>query len=328
MRLVATINDNATTTLTDNVADAARGAYMPWKNTTGGLILHGNAIMAAANETYTVFGFQAYPGGLGYDNLAIGPYALLSTTTGTDNAAVGPDALRFNTTGSYNMGLGESALFKNTIGTGNAGFGANALRHNTTGNYNVAMGYEALRGATAGGSEYTGNIAVGGLALTNITVGASNVAIGHQAGFSTSSGIYNVSVGHNALYSVTTTAGSTGIGEGALALATGAGNIGIGYRAGYHETGSSKLFIDGIDRASEAGERTLSLIYGVMGAAPKDQTVTLNAFLALAPIVFADLGTPANGTLAYCSDCTIAGTCAGSGTGAFAKRLNGVWVCN
>jgi len=43
---------------------------------------------------------------------------------------------------------------------------------------------------------------------------------------------------------------------------------------------------------------------------------------------FASLGTPANGTLIYCSDCTIANPCAGSGTGAFAKRLNGAWVCN
>lgn len=46
---------------------------------------------------------------------------------------------------------------------------------------------------------------------------------------------------------------------------------------------------------------------------------------------FANLGVPAtppNGTLQYCSDCTIANPCAGGGTGAFAKRLNGVWVCN
>jgi len=45
-------------------------------------------------------------------------------------------------------------------------------------------------------------------------------------------------------------------------------------------------------------------------------------------VLFAALGTPANGTFCYCSDCTIANPCAGSGTGALAKRLNGVWVCN
>lgn len=43
---------------------------------------------------------------------------------------------------------------------------------------------------------------------------------------------------------------------------------------------------------------------------------------------FASLGTPASGILIYCSDCTIANPCAGGGTGAIAKRLNGVWVCN
>lgn len=43
---------------------------------------------------------------------------------------------------------------------------------------------------------------------------------------------------------------------------------------------------------------------------------------------FGSLGTPSNGSLIYCSDCTIANPCAGGGTGAFAKRLNGAWVCN
>jgi hypothetical protein len=45
-------------------------------------------------------------------------------------------------------------------------------------------------------------------------------------------------------------------------------------------------------------------------------------------VLFANLGTPANGTFCYCSDCTIAAPCASGGSGAFAKRLNGAWVCN
>jgi hypothetical protein len=43
---------------------------------------------------------------------------------------------------------------------------------------------------------------------------------------------------------------------------------------------------------------------------------------------FARLGTPINGTFYYCNDCTVANPCAGGGTGALAKRLNGIWVCN
>ena len=45
-------------------------------------------------------------------------------------------------------------------------------------------------------------------------------------------------------------------------------------------------------------------------------------------VAFSALGTPSNGATQYCSDCTIANPCASGGSGAFAKRLNGAWVCN
>lgn len=47
-----------------------------------------------------------------------------------------------------------------------------------------------------------------------------------------------------------------------------------------------------------------------------------------AGVTQANLGTPANGTFVFCTDCTIASPCASGGTGALAKRLNSVWVCN
>lgn len=50
--------------------------------------------------------------------------------------------------------------------------------------------------------------------------------------------------------------------------------------------------------------------------------------IGFAAKIFSGLGTPANGTIVYCSDCTIANPCASGGTGALAKRLNGAWVCN
>lgn len=53
--------------------------------------------------------------------------------------------------------------------------------------------------------------------------------------------------------------------------------------------------------------------------------------VALTGVLFAALGTPAAGTLQYCSDCTVVSgvdnTCAGSGTGALAIRLNGAHKC-
>jgi hypothetical protein len=45
-------------------------------------------------------------------------------------------------------------------------------------------------------------------------------------------------------------------------------------------------------------------------------------------VAFASLGTPSNGAVVYCSDCTKATPCAGSGNGALAKRLNGAWDCD
>jgi hypothetical protein len=55
---------------------------------------------------------------------------------------------------------------------------------------------------------------------------------------------------------------------------------------------------------------------------------TMSAQLRAASVTFASLGASVNGTVFYCSNCTIANPCAGAGTGALAKRLNGVWVCN
>lgn len=50
--------------------------------------------------------------------------------------------------------------------------------------------------------------------------------------------------------------------------------------------------------------------------------------LGLGSTTNANLGTPANGTIIYCSDCTKATPCAGGGTGAFARRANGAWDCD
>jgi hypothetical protein len=63
------------------------------------------------------------------------------------------------------------------------------------------------------------------------------------------------------------------------------------------------------------------VLYNLTGATGNGET-------ALAPVVFATLGAPPNGTLAYCANCTIANPCAAGGTGALAKRLNSIWICN
>lgn len=60
---------------------------------------------------------------------------------------------------------------------------------------------------------------------------------------------------------------------------------------------------------------------------------TSDARLTNRSVAFAALGTPANGTQVYCSDCTntsnlvAANTCANMGSGALAIRVNGAWKC-
>jgi hypothetical protein len=77
----------------------------------------------------------------------------------------------------------------------------------------------------------------------------------------------------------------------------------------------------------------------VLGNVPATiDTVTSGAFFSRGVVsgsafvsngaTFRNLGTPPNGTFVYCSDCVIAPTCSGAGRGAFAKRLNGTWMCN
>jgi hypothetical protein len=62
-------------------------------------------------------------------------------------------------------------------------------------------------------------------------------------------------------------------------------------------------------------------------------TVNNGSFALTQPLdnassVFANLGAPGNGRQVYCSDCKIQKHCSGGGTGAFAKRINGEWICN
>ena len=65
-------------------------------------------------------------------------------------------------------------------------------------------------------------------------------------------------------------------------------------------------------------------IYSTSPSIPK----FINSQFQLLNTPFASLGTPPNGTFTYCNNCTAANPCASGGTGAFAKRLNGAWVCN
>jgi len=55
---------------------------------------------------------------------------------------------------------------------------------------------------------------------------------------------------------------------------------------------------------------------------------TANGRVTEANMTFSQLGAWANGSIVYCTNCTVAATCAAGGSGALAKRINNTWVCN
>jgi hypothetical protein len=156
----------------------------------------------------------------GWGNTAIGIDSLYSNTTGYWNIALGSAALYSNTTGIQNLAMGRGALYSNTTGGNNIALASLALNSNTEGTFNTALGHEALYQNTTGGS----NCALGPYALSLNTVGSFNTALGREAGVNSH----------------------------------GDGNVFLGYRAGFLETGSDRLYI--------ANSNSSTLIYGQFDA--------------------------------------------------------------
>lgn len=243
---------------------------------------------------------------------------------GRYNTFVGIHAGDVNTVGTFNTFVGNSTGRENTNGDQNTFVGGFAGYHNTTGFHNTYIGTGAGQAGTTGNS----NVIIGTDAALDLSTASGITLVGEGAGTNVTSGIRNTLIGNVAGGGILTGQDNTAIGYASLLASNGSRNVAVGIFAGLRETGSDKFYVDNQVRSDEATGRTQSLLYGVMAALPKNQTLTVNAFVVLAPLAFADLGTPSNGTFAYCSDCLAQASCAGSGTGAFAKRLNGAWVCN
>lgn len=82
--------------------------------------------------------------------------------------------------------------------------------------------------------------------------------------------------------------------------------------------------------SSNASQQDTSVDLFVTSAGVLQEEASLYGGLGLSTVTFANLGSPANGTMVYCSTCTLlvsVGVCTGSGSGAFAFRENGAWSC-
>ena len=163
-------------------------------------------------NSITAVGFQALQNNTtGASNNAFGSLTLPNNTTGSNNTAVGSAALRLNTTGSDNTAVGPTVLYDFSSGDGNTGVGSAALRTLTSASANTAVGYRALHSCSTG----AGNTVVGhnaGLYL----LGTANTAIGRsamQGAAGQATGNYNLAVGDLAMRDLTTGSGNLAFGS-------------------------------------------------------------------------------------------------------------------
>ena len=252
-----------------------------------------------ASNLFMITGGNTTTSGTG--NIAIGSLAGQDLTSGSSNFLVGTNAGREITEGSSNVGIGGSSLRNLTTGDNNFAFGGSSLREiTTTGNNvvignsafnagttvenSVAIGTQAGQKITGGGNVFIGrsvasfghasvqtaerNVAIGLSAFTVIETGANNnVAIGYSAGIAVTTGANNLLIGQQV----------------GLALTTGSRNVFLGGLAGGRQTTNSDLLIiDNQLRADVATELTNSILYGVMAAAPANQTLRINAMTTIA----------------------------------------------
>ncbi len=141
--LLATINDNTTTSYTDNTADASLGAVGSGLNTTGGSIKFGSNYIMSVNTQNSVFGYQAGGSNTGSFNTLFGAKAGFGITSATANNLFGWHVGLAITTGTSNVGFGHLSLAILTTGGYNTSIGRESGRSNISGSQNVFIGYAA-----------------------------------------------------------------------------------------------------------------------------------------------------------------------------------------
>lgn len=247
-------------TVTTGARNIGIGAYTFSSGLTTGsdniAIGYLSALSSNASYNISIGNSSLYTNTSGQKNIVIGYQSMFSGTSAYSNVAIGYKSLYYLVDGSNNVSIGDESMLSSISAADNVGIGAYTMRENTNGSANVGIGMATLR--------YN-------------TVGSYNTAIGYQSMMANLIGSENVSIGYQALVNLTGDY-NVGIGAGVLASITNKTNcVGIGYYAGKYETNSKRLFIDAIDRTSEALGRTDSLIYGEFHATTSSQNLYLNA---------------------------------------------------
>jgi hypothetical protein len=170
-----------------------------------------------------------------------GGISIFGTEPGDRNLAIGPNALNSNTTGRFNIGIGYESLSSNIRGHSNVAVGVRSLKSNTTGNYNSSFGFYSLMKNTDGSE----NTAVGNFSLQNNLTGTQNVAIGFTSLSNNTTGSHNIAVGSKSMATNSTGAFNSAFGYGSLAFnTTGSNNSSFGnYSLILNSTGYSNTAI-------------------------------------------------------------------------------------
>ncbi|WP_293788211.1 hypothetical protein [uncultured Pedobacter sp.] len=165
-----------------------------------------------------------------------------------------------------------NGILSGYLSNSSTGFGYGTLAK--PGSYNVAIGRNSLSTPSFNGSSNTtvgndnmsnaatasNNVAIGAIALFQNTTGNDNVAVGYEASRHIGSASDNVAIGSGTLRnrygSQNTALGKESLGGPVSAVnSSGNGMVAIGYRAGYNEGLSNKLYIAN-------SSTTLPLVYG------------------------------------------------------------------
>ena len=185
--LLATINDNATTTYVDTAADSSLttqqyATYIP--NTTSKQITINGTRAMALDANLTAVGFNSGTSitngfwntflgvnagaavSSGFGNTLFGWQAGRAIATGGDNVGIGTGPLSSMSSGSYNIGIGRNVGYY-TNGSGNLFIGENS-GFTTTGSYNIFLGY------------YSGNYETGSNKIIIDNLDRSNLANGES----------------------------------------------------------------------------------------------------------------------------------------------------
>jgi hypothetical protein len=212
LKILTTINDNTTTTYTDNLADASRTgtSRLAYKENTTTKFMTSNSNAAGfVGNSSVVFGYN------GYRNL------FNNTATGGGNTCLGTGA-------GYNLSSGEQNVIISNSNTGISTGASNVLIHGNWGNnpngcVSIGRNAQAVNSGTdnvtignSAGASVGHNYAVSiGVLAGNYFTGNGNISIGWQCNYSATSGpgAYNIAIGCAIRVPSTASSGQINIGN-------------------------------------------------------------------------------------------------------------------